>query len=49
MHRIINFVNLLIDHVETVRALTEQVGVVLTAMTYEILSCLCTEINLQND
>lgn len=49
MHEIINFINLLIDHVEIVRVLTEQLGIVLRAMTYEKLSCLCTEINLQND
>ena len=49
MYWIINLVNLLIDHVEIVRVLTEQLGIVLRAMTYKTLSCLCTEINLQND
>jgi len=33
MHQIINFINLLIDHVEIVRVLTEQLGIVLRAMT----------------
>jgi hypothetical protein len=49
MHRIINCINLLIDHVETVRVLTEQLGIILRAMTYKTLSCFCTEINVQND
>lgn len=49
MHQIINFINLLTDHVEIVRVLTEQLGIVLRAMTYETLSYLCTKINWQND
>ena len=38
MHRIINLINLLIDHVDIVTVLTEQLGIVLRAITYETLS-----------